>query len=349
MISNLKLSIICATYNHEKYIKYALDSIIMQQVNFEYEVLIGEDCSTDKSRMILEKYERMYPGKFKIFYRDKNFGVENNFKDLYERARGEYLIVLETDDFWISKKKLQIEVDYLDKHSEYLAVAHKCIMVDENNKILNLKYPESANKNYTLSEFNKELLPGQTTTIMFRNYYLRNIGINTSLCTKNEYKIGPGDKRKAFMLAAQGKIACLDQYLSAYRYVKKGGNSYTANLSTRSIIDAYNEKIVFVKFAKNEIDCEKAVDVAEYQLVSFIVRAILKKEWPFNFKEGVQIIRNTNHKYKNIIISIASIIKSIILKPFGQNLMYKKMNSKKIERIEKIYENSDFIDISMKS
>ena len=63
MISNLKLSIICATYNHEKYIKYALDSIIMQQVNFEYEVLIGEDCSTDKSRMILEKYERMYPGK----------------------------------------------------------------------------------------------------------------------------------------------------------------------------------------------------------------------------------------------------------------------------------------------
>ena len=151
------------------------------------------------------------------------------------------------------------------------------------------------------------------------------------------------------MLAAQGKIACLDQYLSAYRYVKKGGNSYTANLSTRSIIDAYNEKIVFVKFAKNEIDCEKAVDVAEYQLVSFIVRAILKKEWPFNFKEGVQIIRNTNHKYKNIIISIASIIKSIILKPFGQNLMYKKMNSKKIERIEKIYENSDFIDISMKS
>ncbi len=206
MISNLKLSIICATYNHEKYIKYALDSIIMQQVNFEYEVLIGEDCSTDKSRMILEKYERMYPGKFKIFYRDKNFGVENNFKDLYERARGEYLIVLETDDFWISKKKLQIEVDYLDKHSEYLAVAHKCIMVDENNKILNLKYPECANKNYTLSEFNKELLPGQTTTIMFRNYYLRNIGINTSLCTKNEYKIGPGDKRKAFMLAAQGII-----------------------------------------------------------------------------------------------------------------------------------------------
>lgn len=345
MTSNLKLSIICATYNHEKYIKYALESILMQEVNFEYEVLIGEDCSTDNSRLILEKYEKMYPKTFKVFYRDNNFGAENNFKDLYERARGEYLIVLETDDYWISKKKLQLEADYLDQHPGYLAVAHKCIMVDENNNVLNLKYPECKNKNYTLSEFNKELLPGQTTTIMFRNYYLDNIDINTSLCTKNEYQIGPGDKRKAFMLASQGKIACLDEYLSAYRYVEKGGSSYTANLNGRNIIDAYNEKNVFVKFANTEIGCKEAINVAEYQMVSFIVRTILKNEWPTKLPDGFDIIEKTHHKYKNIILSVVSIIKSIILKPFGKNLMYKKVKSKNIKCI---YERSDFFNIYMK-
>lgn len=342
MISNIKLSIICATYNHEKYIKYALESIIMQEVNFEYEVLIGEDCSTDNSRDILKEYEKNYPRKLKVFYREKNLGSENNFKDLYEKAKGKYLIVLETDDYWISKKKLQLEVDYLDQHPECLAVAHKCVMVDENNKVINLKYPECKKKNYTLSEFKKELLPGQTTTIMYRNYYLDNIGINTNLCTKNEYKIGPGDKRKAFMLASQGKIICLDEYLSAYRYVQKGGSSYTANLNKRNIIDAYNEKNVFVRFANDEINCKEAIDVAEYQMVSFVVRTILKKEWPSKLPNAFDIIGKTHCKYKNTILSFVSIIKSIILKPFGMNQMYKKIKTKKIKNI---YEHSDFANI----
>lgn len=343
MMKNIpKLSIICTAYNHERYIKYALNSIIMQKVNFDYEVLIGEDCSTDTTRDILKDYEKKYPNRFQIIYREYNLGPEKNFQDLYERAKGEYLIVLEADDFWISKDKLQIEYDYLEAHPECLAVAHKCIMIGDNNELLYLKYPECTRDYYTLSDFNNELMPGQTTTIMFRNYYLYDIGINTSLCTKEKYKIGPGDKRKAFMFAAQGKVACLDKYLSAYRYVIKGGSSYTANLNKRNIIDTYNEKKVFVDFAKNEINNEEAINVAEYQMVSYIVKSILKKKWLFGYKEGMKIIKGTSHAYKNIFTCICNMMKTIILKPFGKNVMYKKDS---VCKIRKIIDKSDFINV----
>lgn len=337
-----KVSIVCATYNHEKYLKYALNSILMQKVNFQYEVLIGEDCSTDQTRSILKKYEKKHPNKFKIFYREKNLGPAKNFEDLYKRTIGKYLIVLETDDFWLSSNKLQIEVDYLDSHPECLAVAHKCIMVNEKNELLGLKYPECDGEYYTLRDFSRELLPGQTTTIMCRNYYLEDVRINTKLCTKEKYRIGPGDKRIAFMLVTQGKIACLNEYLSAYRYVQVGGSSYTANLKKRDIMAGFKERENLINFSKNEINDRYATNIVEYQLVSYIIKSFVKGNLPINYRDGIKIIKSTRHACYNCFKCIFDMMKSVILKPFGKNLTYKKEN---IKKISDVYYKSDYISV----
>ena len=74
----IAVSVICVTYNHEKYIREALDSILMQKTNFAFEILIGEDCSTDGTRDILKEYEAKYHERFCMYYREKNLGANNN-------------------------------------------------------------------------------------------------------------------------------------------------------------------------------------------------------------------------------------------------------------------------------
>lgn len=227
----MKLSIVVAVYNHERYIEQAINSILEQNISFSYEVLIADDCSTDGSRNILKNIEKMCPNNYIFIYRDKNIGVEANFKDLYSRMQGEYFIVLEGDDFWIDKNKLETQLDFLENHPNYIACCHDTCVVDENGKRLDLVYPSIHKKNYSFRDFEHGLLPGQTTTIMSRNYF-NNKKIDTSLLFKPYYA---GDRRRTFMMAVNGKIYHMNCAMSAYRYVIKSGSSFSANIAETKI------------------------------------------------------------------------------------------------------------------
>lgn len=192
------ISIIVAVYNHEKYIEKAIQSILMQKGDYSYEVLIGEDCSTDNTRKVLKKMEPSLPAQFHIFYREKNMGAmgENNFNDLYSRSRGKYYIVLEGDDYWTYEYKLQKQFEFLESHPDYLAVAHNTEVVDENNMPLGWDYPECKHTEYTIYDFRKDLLPGQTTTILMRNYFANDL-FDWHLEPSNF----PGDRKKPLYLS----------------------------------------------------------------------------------------------------------------------------------------------------
>ena len=94
-----KVSISVATYNHEKYISRALDSILMQEVNFDYEIVVGEDCSTDNTRRIILDYQEKYPNKFKLLLQESNVGMLENLKQLVLQCNGQYVAKLEGDDY----------------------------------------------------------------------------------------------------------------------------------------------------------------------------------------------------------------------------------------------------------
>lgn len=130
----MKVSVGLITYNHEKFIAQALDSILMQVTDFDYEIVVGEDFSSDKTRMILDEYYQRYPEKIKLIYRNENIGLKKNFIDILLNCNGKYVAVLSGDDYWTDVNKLQRQYEFLETHPEYTLIAnnaYKLINGDE--------------------------------------------------------------------------------------------------------------------------------------------------------------------------------------------------------------------------
>lgn len=114
------VSVWMVAYNQEKYVGQALDSILTQKVNFPYEIIIGEDCSTDATRSIIEKYAADYPDIVKPVLHKQNVGaIRNAYEFCYPRLKGKYIACLEGDDFWTDPLKLQKQVDFLEHNPDY--------------------------------------------------------------------------------------------------------------------------------------------------------------------------------------------------------------------------------------
>ena len=266
------LSIYVPVYNHEAYISQALDSILMQKVDFNYEVLIGDDLSTDNTREILKQYESAHPDIFKVFYRDHNMYREeiNNGRDLLNRCKGRYIIPLEGDDFWTDELKLQKQVDFLESHPEYQAVAHNCVVVGADSKPLDETYPECKDEEYTLEHYAFDILPGQSATVMCRNFVTQNL-YDTSFMDLN---IVPGDRRKYFTLAANGRVHCIQEVMSAYRHITSGGSSFSATLvfDFENLLRWHNAQLEYAKKLTNK----KALLCAEMLFLMTVLHGFRK-------------------------------------------------------------------------
>lgn len=123
----MKVSVICMAYNHEKYIANALEGFVSQKTNFDYEVLINDDASTDRTASIIAEYAQRYPEIIKPVYQKKNlYSTDTDIilDILLPLAKGKYLAFCEGDDYWTDENKLQLQVDFLDAHPEYIACVH---------------------------------------------------------------------------------------------------------------------------------------------------------------------------------------------------------------------------------
>jgi len=106
-------------YNHENYISKAIEGVLMQKTNFGFEIVIGEDCSTDKTREIILSYKKTYPGKFKLILHEKNVGAMANQNAVFSACTGKYIAMCEGDDYWTDPYKLQKQVDFLEASTDY--------------------------------------------------------------------------------------------------------------------------------------------------------------------------------------------------------------------------------------
>ena len=121
------VSIVCITYNHEPYLRQTLDSFLMQETSFAYEIVLAEDCSTDGTRKICEEYAAKYPDIIHYIYRDKNVGYNENEYEAMSAAKGKYIAYCEGDDYWTIPDKLQRQVDFLESHPDYSVCWHRCV------------------------------------------------------------------------------------------------------------------------------------------------------------------------------------------------------------------------------
>ena len=213
---DVMVSVIVLTYNHEKYIRQALDSILMQKVDFKYEILVGDDASTDGTPDILSEYQTRYPDIVKPVFREKNLGATYNAYNLLCTAKGKYIAACEGDDFWSNQDKLKKQVAFLESHLEYIGCAHKCHIVDEEGVLARKqKLPWVTKKRiYTLRNFQGLILPGQAATIVRRNIY-RNAKYDYSIFFQAHRQIG--DRTTALIYAAQGDFYCFPEVMSCYR------------------------------------------------------------------------------------------------------------------------------------
>lgn len=113
------LSVGILTYNQVQYIRQCLDAVLMQDVNFDYEIVVGDDASSDGTQEILREYANRYPNKFVLLLGEKNEGISMNYKKVLSASRGKYIALCEGDDFWTDSRKLQVQVDFLENHPNY--------------------------------------------------------------------------------------------------------------------------------------------------------------------------------------------------------------------------------------
>ena len=130
----MKLSVLIMTYNHAPFIRQAIDSVLMQQTDFDFEVLISEDCSTDGTRQIVESYHRKHPSRIRLLLSDRNLHSNRIVVRGIQAARGRYIALLDGDDYWSVSHKLQKQVDFLERHPECTVCFHNATVVHEDGR-----------------------------------------------------------------------------------------------------------------------------------------------------------------------------------------------------------------------
>lgn len=130
-MTNPLLSVVTVTYNHEPFIAKCIEGVLMQQVSFPIELVIGEDCSTDGTRRICQEYAEKYPDLIHLIISDSNVGGLANERRVMTAARGKYVAYCEGDDYWTDPLKLQKQVDFLESHPECTASFHRFRQYDE--------------------------------------------------------------------------------------------------------------------------------------------------------------------------------------------------------------------------
>lgn len=270
----MKVSVGLITYNHEKFIAQALDSILMQVTDFDYEIVVGEDFSSDKTRLILDGFQHRYPDKIKLIYRNENIGLKKNFTDLIEKCLGQYIAVLSGDDYWTDPYKLQKQASFLDHNPDYVMIGHNAIIVDE----INSKPPGLLNKKmkpYDLSTSDLMLInPFVASEVMFRNFLVKEF--------PPVYFLPSGEDRRFYLLLSQfGKCRFEYDVTGVYRIhgesiTSKSNTSYRTQLeSLTNRIDLAREWNAYFGYQYN-----KEQDLATANFAKRIVNFALQN-WDF--------------------------------------------------------------------
>ena len=218
----MKLSVMMITYNHERFIAQALESILAQHVNFEYEVVVGEDCSTDDTRRILMDFAERYPGRIVPLLHAKNIGAIPNFISTINACRGEYVALLEGDDYWTDNDKLQRQVDFLDSRLDSAICCHRVRYQDENGQV-DFVFPKYPAGSYTIEDLFKTNFVPTCSAVLRRNL----IGELPSWFST----LALGDWPLFALVASHGKIELLDEAMATYRLHPGGIWSSRSDLS----------------------------------------------------------------------------------------------------------------------
>ena len=239
------LSICCITYNHESYIAQAIEGFLMQQTNFDFEIIIGEDHSTDKTVDIIKSYQGKYPNKIRLIHSPHNVGMSANFIRTLNASNAKYIALCDGDDYWTNPHKLQKQVDFLEQHSDYFLCAHRTKKYFQETQEYFVEqdelFIENKNRDISINNFLNPFILNMNS-VVFRNSF------NFSKTPKNGFK----DIFLFAIILSKGKGLCLNEIMSVYRIHSK---SIWAMKDKLELYKANSQTAYFMKrYFKNRYD-----------------------------------------------------------------------------------------------
>jgi glycosyltransferase involved in cell wall biosynthesis len=289
-------SAVIVTYNQEKYIAQTIECALAQKVDFDYEIVIGEDCSTDRTREICLRYQEKYPDIIRVVTSDKNVGLLDNWYRSVKAAKGKYIAGCGGDDYWHRSDKIQKQVQFLEEnmdyglvHSDYDSyIENKGITIKNCFSVKKFKHENASEKPLEFLMTRKAPILAVTVMIrktLFDQYF--DIALN---------------KREGFMMedtplyieiAANSKIHFIPESFATYRKLEE------------SVTNSRNKK----KFLKFWISASKMnlYYCFKYNLPSYVIE-MHKKNWRHNslklafIEKNIDLAQDVKAKDPNFLL-----------------------------------------------
>ena len=289
-MSECLASVWLITYNHEKFIAEAIDSALTQITDFDFEIVIGDDCSTDGTTAIVQKYKNDFPERIKTIYQQKNVGaLRNAYEFTLSQCKGKYIAPLEGDDYWIDPYRLQKQVDFLERNPEYGLIYGNQYHLEPEGKLQ--PYIPSTISTFEDLLFNSSI---PTASTCLRKVLIDQFAADTSFLSKNWHL---ADFPLWLWIFQNSKIHHVDEFYSVYR--RHAGsvtdfNSFTkGELFYLSVIDVKKYFYSYYKGEKPLIDFIRK----EYHslfLLSLEYRMVPKcvKYFPYSVRKNINFIGN---------------------------------------------------------
>ncbi|MBM4303834.1 MAG: glycosyltransferase [Deltaproteobacteria bacterium] len=163
-----KISVLVITYNHEKYLKEALEGILSQQVEADLEIIISDDNSSDSTLSIAQNYQQKYPGLITILTSSLQSGHTHNYERAWKQATGDYIAHCDGDDYWTSSKKLSQQLAFLEENLDFSACAHKMWAICDEDQFKHGPIPRTDQTVFTTEHLVEACFP-HNCSLLFRN------------------------------------------------------------------------------------------------------------------------------------------------------------------------------------
>jgi len=267
------------TYNHEKYIADAIESFLMQKTDFAYEIIIHDDASTDNTAKIIREYEMKYPEIIKPIYQKENqyskkVNIEYNF--IGPKVRGKYVATCEGDDYWTDPEKLQKQVNFLEKHEDFILCFHAVAIVDTSGKLTGryLGLKGKGSKELTIRDTVKGGQMHISSRLIRAEYYKSKKPEWLSNAKHSDYA-------SALYYSAEGRVFFIDEVMSHYRTGVENSimTKYRKYYSDEKEIEYQFNRIQTLNMADLYYNYEFHNDIQSVNLISEIIILILKNDF----------------------------------------------------------------------
>lgn len=321
-MNNIKVSVFCLAYNHQKYIHKALDSILEQETNFAFEIIVNDDASTDDTPRILKEYKKKYPNIIKPIFHDKNeysCGELKSYSKILKYSNGEYIAFCECDDYWIDKKKLQVQYDAMISNPSINLCFCKTLVVSENGAPMGKILGDFGIKEKIIPIY--EIIRGSGSVM----------GTNSIMVRKNVF----GDIKKFYDEYGQQPVGDfiiqnIGSYPNGSLYIPFSFATYRKNSvgswSTRmKNMDIYYENLIFRIKMNNSLN--NYFDGKYSKIYNYHIKSLLFKisKLPIDFNEKKKVIT----QYRKYLSLKEYLLCNFVISGFGFYIYQKQLKFKK--------------------